>query len=166
MKKPAESPEHWNPQLRPEFHLLEQKFRYAGPYPYLQNRIYSSQIWFQEMMQSERNCYISDIYLGFRNKLHFTIATKLRIDDKPYVLRSTLDPDKFYLFLRTINHAQGVESFIVNAVGCFQLADPSRWQALSESPFIPPADPQANIQEIRKNKDSALVAYAWLKETR
>jgi two-component system NtrC family sensor kinase len=268
MKKPAESQEHWNPQLRREFHLLGRKFRYglamaffiplvalsiyfhiqfesslketgklnlaaiaesqrntidlflqerlvnlfslihsqeftlsptrpqmqeflqhlrrsndafidlgfldesgvqigyAGSYPYLQNRNYSSQIWFQELMQSERNYYISDIYLGFRNKLHFTIATKMRIDGKPYVLRSTLDPDKFYLFLRTINHAQGVESFIVNATGRFQLADPSRWRALSESPFIPPADPQADIQEIHKDEDSALVAYAWLKETR
>jgi two-component system, NtrC family, sensor kinase len=268
MKKPAELQEHWNPQLKREFHLLERKFRYglamaffipllalsiyfhiqfetslkeagklnlaaiaesqrntidlflqerlvnlfslihskaftlsptklqmqeflldlrrnndafidvgfldeegvqigyAGPYPYLQNRNYSSQVWFQALMQPERNYYISDIYPGFRNKLHFTIATKLRIDDTPYVLRSTLDPDKFYLFLRTINHAQGVESFIVNAAGRFQSADPSRWQALSESPFHPPADPQANIQEIRDNKGSALVAYAWLKETR
>lgn len=138
---------------------------YAGPFPYLQNKNYSGQTWFQQLMQPDRNYYISDIYLGLRNKLHFTLAVRQLIDGEPYLLRSTLDPDKFYLFLRTINHAQGVESFIVNAAGRYQLADPSRGQALSASPFIPPTDAQTTIQEIRKNGDSSLVAYAWLKET-
>jgi two-component system NtrC family sensor kinase len=138
---------------------------YAGPFPYLQNKNYSGQTWFHQLMQRDRNYYISDIYLGFRDKLHFTLAVRQLIDGEPYVLRSTLDPDKFYLFLRTINHAQGVESFIVNSAGRYQLAEPSRGQALSASPFIPPADTQTTVVEIRKNGDRSLVAYAWLKET-
>ncbi len=138
---------------------------YAGPFPYLQNKDYNSQDWFKHLMQSERNHYISDIYFGFRNKLHFTIAARQVIDGRPYVLRSTLDPDKFYLFLRTINHGKGVESFIVNTAGRFQLADPSRWQALSSSPFVPPSTPVSGVRETDKNGDSALVAYAWLKES-
>jgi two-component system NtrC family sensor kinase len=138
---------------------------YAGPFPYLQNKNYSSQDWFDQLMQRERNHCISDIYFGFRNKLHFTIAVRQVIDGRPYVLRSTLDPDKFYLFLRTINHGQGVESFIVNAAGRFQLADPSKWQALSSSPFVPESTSVSGVLEMNKNGDSALVAYAWLKET-
>jgi two-component system NtrC family sensor kinase len=138
---------------------------YAGPFPYLQNKDYSAQDWFKRLMQPERNHYISDIYLGFRNKLHFTIAAKQVIGDHPYVLRSTIDPDKFYLFLRTINHAKGVESFIVNAAGTFQLADPSQWQALSPSPFTPHSAPESGIREIDDPSGSILVAYAWLKET-
>jgi hypothetical protein len=47
--------------------------------------------------------YISDIYTGFRNKLHFTIAVKQIVDDHTVVLLSVLDPDKFCLFLRTIH---------------------------------------------------------------
>lgn len=138
---------------------------YAGPFPYLQNKDYSSQDWFDQLMQRERNHFISDIYFGFRNKLHFTIAVRQVIDGRSYVLRSTLDPDKFYLFLRTINHGKGVESFIVNAAGRFQLADPSRWQALSSSPFVPASTSVSGVRETNKKGDSALVAYAWLKET-
>lgn len=139
---------------------------YAGPFPYLQNKDYSSQDWFHELMRNERDYHISDIYLGFRNKPHFTMAARQVIDGQAHVLRSTLDPDKFYLFLRTINHGKGVESFIVNAAGRFQLADPSRWQALHASPFIPPIEAPTTVQETGENGNSTLVAYAWLKETR
>lgn len=138
---------------------------YAGPFPLLQNKDYSSQDWFGRLMAHERNHYISDIYFGFRNKLHFTIAAKQVIDGCAYVLRSTLDPDKFYLFLRTINHGKGIDSFIVNAAGRFQLADPSRWRPLSSSPFVPPSTSVSGVREINKNGDSALVAYAWLNES-
>ena len=125
---------------------------YAGPFPYLQNKDYSNQDWFNRLMQQERNHFISDIYLGFRNKPHFTIAVKQIIDGRPFVLRSTLDPDKFYMFLRTINHAKGVESYMVNSAGKFQLADPSQWQALSPSPFTPPLAIEAGVQEIGKKR--------------
>jgi two-component system NtrC family sensor kinase len=139
---------------------------YAGPYLFLQNKDYSKQEWFLRLMEPERTHYISDIYLGFRNKLHFTMAVKQVIDGNPYVLRATLDPDKFYLFLRTINHARGVESFIVNAAGEFQSADPSRWQVSTHSPFTPTYAEQSGVQEIRQNGETILIAHAWLKETR
>jgi two-component system, NtrC family, sensor kinase len=138
---------------------------YAGPFPYLQNKDYSAQEWFHRLLQSERNYFISDIYFGFRNKLHFTIAASQVIDGRVYVLRATLDPDKFYLFLRTINHGKGVESFIVNTDGRFQLADPLKWQALSVSPFVLPTSLASGVHEIGRNGDSQLVAHAWLKET-
>jgi two-component system NtrC family sensor kinase len=138
---------------------------YAGPYLFLQNKDYSKQEWFLRLMEPERTHYISDIYLGFRNKLHFTMAVKQVIDGNPYVLRATLDPDKFYLFLRTINHAGGVESFIVNAAGDFQSADPSRWQVSTRSPFTPAYAEQSGVQEIRQHGEIILIAHAWLKET-
>jgi two-component system NtrC family sensor kinase len=71
-------------------------------------------------VQQDRHYYISDIYLGFRNKAHFTIAVKQRIDGKLYVVRSTLDPDKFYIFLRTIDHGKGVNSALINYEGSYQ----------------------------------------------
>jgi two-component system NtrC family sensor kinase len=138
---------------------------YAGPFPYLQNRNYANEEWFSTLIHPNWNHYISDIYFGFRNKPHFTIAVKQLIDGKPYVLRSTLDPDKFYMFLRTINHAKGVESALINDEFIYQIVDPDQGKLFSLSDFRPAAMTGTGVQEIKKNGDSILVAFSWLKET-
>ena len=111
---------------------------YAGPFPQLRDKDYSTQHWFITLLSENRAHYISDIYTGFRNKLHFTIAVKQIVDGQTVVLRSTLDPDKFYLFLRTIRHGKGSDSFIINSAGVYQVVDPARGQLFSEASYIPP----------------------------
>lgn len=138
---------------------------YAGPFPYLQNKNYANEKWFSTLMQQNRNHYISDIYLGFRNKPHFTIAAKQIIDGRPYVVRATLDPDKFYMFLRTINHAKGVESSIINHAFVYQIVDPGQGKLFGLSDFRPSAMTGTGVQEVKKEGDSILVAFSWLKET-
>jgi two-component system NtrC family sensor kinase len=138
---------------------------YAGPFPYLQNKNYADEAWFATLMHQNRNHYISDIYLGFRNKPHFTIAVKQLIDGQPYVVRSTLDPDKFYMFLRTINHAKGVESALINQAFIYQIVDPVRGKLFGLSDFRPSSMTGTGVQEIKKKGDSILVAFSWLKET-
>ena len=138
---------------------------YAGPFPYLQNKNYATEEWFSVLMQQDRNHYISDIYLGFRNKPHFTIAVKQLIDGKPYVMRSTIDPDKFYMFLRTINHAKGVESALINKAFIYQIVDPNRGKLCGLSDFQPSTMSGTGVQEIEKDGDAILVAFSWLKET-
>ncbi|MGD8521218.1 MAG: ATP-binding protein [Desulfobacterales bacterium] len=138
---------------------------YAGPFPYLQNKEYTNENWFQALVEQDRNRFISDIYLGFRNKPHFTIAVKQIIDGKLYLMRSTLDPDKFYMFLRTISHGKGVESSLINKGGSYQIVDPDRGTLFGLSDFIPSNSTGTGVQEIKKNSDSILVAYSWLKET-
>jgi len=138
---------------------------YAGPFPYLQDKNYASEEWFSTLINENQNHFISDIYLGFRNKPHFTIAVKQLIDGKHYVMRTTLDPDKFYMFLRTINHAKGVESALINHAFIYQIVDPDRGQLFGLSDFRPSAMTGTDVQEIKKEGDSILVAYSWLKET-
>ena len=137
---------------------------YAGPFPNLQNKDYTNEKWFLTLMHQDRHYYISDIYLGFRNKPHFTIAVKQSIDGKHYVMRSTLDPDKFYMFLRTINHGKGVNSALINYEGYYQLVDPDRGNLSGLSDFRPSNLTGSGFQEIKKNGDRILAAYAWLKE--
>jgi two-component system NtrC family sensor kinase len=137
---------------------------YAGPFPNLQDKDYTDEKWFLALMRQDRNHFVSDIYLGFRNKPHFTIAVKQRIDGKPYVMRSTLDPDKFYMFLRTINHGKDVNSALINDQGSYQLVDPGQGKLSGLSDFIPANLTGSGFQEIKKNGDRILVAYAWLKE--
>jgi two-component system, NtrC family, sensor kinase len=137
---------------------------YAGPYPYLQNKDYSNQEWFVQLMTPDTNHCVSDIYLGYRNKLHFTIGTKQIIDDRPCVLRATLDPDKFYMFLMTMNHGKGMESALINRQGYFQLADPRAHQPRSRSDYLPQADQPYGARAVGVNGDSVLIAHAWLSE--
>ena len=139
---------------------------YAGPFGYLHGKDYSSEDWFVAAMEQGRDYYISDIYLGFRNAPHFTIAVKQLIDAKPYVMRATLDPDKFYMFLRTISRGKGVDSALINKKGQYQIVDPARGQLLAESRYVPARfDGEYGVEERQLDGDSVLVAYVWLKET-
>ena len=103
--------------------------------------------------------------MGFRKKPHFTIAVKQLIDTKPYVMRATLDPDKFYMFLRNISRGKGVDSVLVNKGGYYQVVDPDRGALLEKSEYMPPGSEGAGVEEISANGNSILVAYVWLKET-
>lgn len=137
---------------------------YAGPYSYLQDKDYSDQLWFIGLESKHQNYQISDIYHGFRNKLHFTIATKQIIDGKPFFLRATLDPDKFYLFLATINYEKGGESSIINQNGRFQLANPRFHKPLSLSTYHPPRENPSGVHIIERNGEMVIAAHAWLSE--
>ena len=110
---------------------------YAGPYPFLQNKDYAGEAWLKSILSKERNYLISDIYLGFRNKPHFTIAVRQVIDDQIYIMRSTLDPDKFYMFLRTMGREKGIDAVIINRQGVYQLVDPAQGEILARSDIGP-----------------------------
>ena len=137
---------------------------YAGPFSYLQGKDYSNENWLKTLVDQQRHYYISDIYLGFRKKPHFTIAVRQVIDGKPYVMRSTLDPDKFYMFLRTISRGKEVESALINKEGLYQVVDPDRGELLGKSEYIPPETVESGVEEIITNGESILIGYAWLKE--
>lgn len=137
---------------------------YAGPFPFLQNRDYSREDWFVKLLSPPQDHHISDIYLGFRNKLHFTIAIKQLIDGRNCVLRATLDPDKFYLFLKTINRSNGVESVMINRNGHYQLAEPWSQNHLEKSAYVPSVSEPSGAHIINRNNSPVLVAHAWLSE--
>jgi two-component system NtrC family sensor kinase len=137
---------------------------YAGPYPYLKGQDYSNEKWFQTLQEKKDNFYISDIYMGLRRKPHFTIAVKQMVDGRPYVMRATLDPDKFYLFLRTIGKGKGVDSSIINQEGKYQIVDPLRGVLESDSKIHPPVTEGSGVTEIEAEGGTDLLACAWLAE--
>ena len=137
---------------------------YAGPFPYLHGEDYSKELWFQTLIAKEQNYHITDIYLGFRKKPHFTIAVKQYFEGKPAVMRATLDPDKFYMFLRAISRGKGVNSSLISREGAWQVVDPDKGVLLGLSDFVPAVKQGTGAQEIAHNGDTELVAYAWLKE--
>jgi two-component system NtrC family sensor kinase len=139
---------------------------YAGPFPFLQDQSYGEQNWYTRLMGSQVHHHISDIYLGFRNKLHFTIAVKQIINAKAYVFKTTLDPDKFDLYLKTIFQGKGIESAIINDAGEYQVVDPAHRQRPQKTTYIPPMEPPSNAFETRQENRPVLLAYAWLTEVR
>jgi len=137
---------------------------YAGPYIQLQGKDYTGESWLEILMNQDQSYHISDIYLGFRKKPHFTIAVKQMFDGKPWVMRATLDPDKFYRFLRTIGKGKGTDSALINHEGKYQVVDPDHGELLGPSPYMPPEPGGSGAHEIAANGDSELFAYAWLGE--
>ena len=137
---------------------------YAGPYPYLQGKDYSREKWFRTLMDQDQNYLISDIYLGFRKKPHFTIAVRQLFDGAPFVMRATLDPDKFYMFLRTIGQGKGGESALINRRGYYQIVDPEHGELLGRSDYLPAEPAGSGANEIKVQGDTELIAYSWLEE--
>jgi two-component system NtrC family sensor kinase len=138
---------------------------YAGPFPLLLGKDFSKQEWYQRLIKENRNYIISDIYMGYRNIPHFTIATRQILDGRPYIIRATLDPDKLYMFLRSISQGKEVESTLVNRQGQYQVVDPGKSRFPASSEYIPPLTVAAGVEEIQSNYKPILVAFTWLKET-
>ena len=137
---------------------------YAGPYPLLQNKNYAGEEWLKNLLSKEQNYFISDIYLGFRNKAHFTIAVKQVIDDQIYIMRSTLDPDKFYMFLRTMSREKEIDAAIINRQGIYQLVDPAHGTILDLSDVRPGSESGSGVREVRVMGVPTLVSFTWLNE--
>ncbi|WP_319587349.1 ATP-binding protein [uncultured Desulfobulbus sp.] len=138
---------------------------YAGPYPSLLGKDYSKESWYQTLLKENKSYLISDIYLGFRNVPHFTIATKQVFDGRTYVMRATLDPDKLYIFLRAISQGKEVESTLINQQGQYQVVDPGRSHIPGRRAYIPPVSEAAGVEEVQYDDQTMLIAHSWLKET-
>jgi two-component system NtrC family sensor kinase len=140
------------------------KIGYSGPFPYLRQKNYKDEHWFITLLSQGSNYFISDIYRGFRDKPHFTIAVKQLMRDHFYIMRATLDPDKFYYFLKTIGQGDHVNSFLVNRAGEYQVVAPGYGEVLQKSAFQPEQTVDADVAEVSREGESELVGYAWLKQ--
>lgn len=66
---------------------------YVGPLPGLREKNYSHESWFNRLVAGESSHVITDVYLGFRNVPHFTMALKLEFGSEIRILRAVLSPD-------------------------------------------------------------------------
>jgi two-component system NtrC family sensor kinase len=135
---------------------------YAGPFPSLEKRNYSTEAWYQRLKEKEDNFIITDIYLGFRQKPHFTIAVSRIIDRQYIVLRATLAPEKIYEYISSLKGANEVLTSIVNKDGYYQVVTPHAG-ILEESSFVPAEEPSPGAEKIKIRGKTLTYAYAWLK---
>ncbi|MFP3870740.1 MAG: ATP-binding protein [Syntrophobacteria bacterium] len=136
---------------------------YTGPYG-LGGRNYSDQSWFREVQL--RGVHISDVFLGYRKFPHFVIAIKNNTPEGDfYMLRATIDMEKFTNLITTISPRPGTDMFLINQEGILQT--PSRYygSVLEKFPLaVPPRTLEPAIQETTNPQGNPiLLGYASLR---
>ncbi len=136
---------------------------YAGPYPTLVNQNYASEAWYLALNARLDGFIITDIYLGFRQKPHFTIAVNRVVKNQYIVLRATLDPGKIYEYLASIEVSGEASISIVNQEGFYQVVTPGAGTLIQESSIVPPREPRLGAALLRINGTSHPYGYSWLR---
>jgi len=136
---------------------------YVGPYSFLEMRNYSFEDWYINLKQTPEDYIITDIYLGFRQRPHFTIAVNRIIKNQYVVLRATLDPGRIYDYMRSLEGAGEIDIYIVNREGDYQLVTPRIGTTMDASHFIPPIEPRLGTARTKFESETYSIAYSWLK---
>ena len=141
------------------------QINYVGPYELI-GVDYSAQAWYREVL--ERSVYISDVFLGLRNVPHFVIAVKHSLPDgSSFVLRASLDMERFTELLLELELGSMGDAFIINQDGILQT--PSRYQTKvleNVSLSVPEYSTKTVVyQIINNNKKMLIVGYAYITDT-
>lgn len=140
---------------------------YVGPYD-LRDKNYKNTFWFKEVM--EKGLYISDMFMGFRNEPHFIIAVSKQERDNKWILRATIDTEKFRSLVENVHIGRTGEVYLVNREGVFQTTPRFSGEIMEKSPIRMDAGHEGIKVKIfepgenghKKRADRAIVAQAWL----
>jgi len=138
---------------------------YAGPYD-LQGKDYSRQRWFGKVQ--EKGIYISNVFLGYRNTPHLVVAVKSEFPRGGFfVLRATLDTERFNEVLASLELCGNGDAFIINHQGVLQT--PSRFHgnvlehlALAIPPF---AEKTEVYEDAEPSGEPIFIGYAYISGT-
>ena len=129
---------------------------YVGPYDLLAKN-YKETPWFKAIQQ--REFYVSDVFLGFRNDPHFIIAVKQTTNEGFWILRATVDTDYFERLVAEVLSKRDGDAYIVNKDGIFQSTP--RWggkiMAQSEVKYKEPFE-GVRLEE----RGGKIIMMAWL----
>ncbi|MBM4137404.1 MAG: two-component sensor histidine kinase, partial [Nitrospira sp.] len=136
---------------------------YIGPYELLEKN-YKDTIWFKEVM--EKNIYISDVFLGFREIPHFVIAIKRMEKGTPWILRATIDTERFNAMVESIQIGRSGDAYLLNKEGIFQTQSRISGAIMEKASFRPGAVYSEIRLEIKREKGlDVIYATSWLKNT-
>ncbi|WP_300667531.1 PAS domain-containing sensor histidine kinase [Desulfoluna sp.] len=91
---------------------------YAGPYNLL-GKNYASQRSFQEVLV--KGSYISNVFMGHRKLPHIVVAVQRYTDEgTSWIVRATIDTDRFYKLLGTLGLSPQSDAFLVNSDNILQ----------------------------------------------
>jgi two-component system NtrC family sensor kinase len=138
---------------------------YVGPVNYAGSVSYGQEDWFRELRTSEGTSIITEIYRGFRNQPHFTIAVRRGVGDSVRILRAALSPERLSDYLTTLEGANEVHAAIVNGRGVLQVTVPKLGAPLLPSGFVPPAESDRGFVPPADGTERPGYAFAWLSQT-
>ncbi|MFH1076696.1 MAG: cache domain-containing protein, partial [Pseudomonadota bacterium] len=93
------------------------QINYAGDFD-LKGKLYNDQEWFKGCVES--GSYVSDIFLGYRGIPHMIIALKWPQNASNYIIRATLDIEKFTQILSSLEIGERSDIFLCNRKGILQ----------------------------------------------
>lgn len=139
--------------------------KYVGPFD-LEGKDYSEEEWFVETMAS--GVHISEVFLGFREIPHLVIAVRQALDDGGYyVLRTTIDTDRFNQLLSGLSLSGNGDSFLINRDGAVQTPSLYHGNVLDVLPGVVPD--YSEHTEVREQVDSdgrhVILGYAYIPES-
>ncbi len=109
---------------------------YVGPYK-LAGRDYSGQDWYKEALAGGR--YVSDVFRGFRDDPHLVVAVRRNLPGGSFfVLRATLDTERFVSLVRDLELAAHGDAFLLNREGVLQTPSAMYGKVLAQVPFDVP----------------------------
>jgi two-component system, NtrC family, sensor kinase len=138
---------------------------YVGPHPF-EGKDYADQAWFEEI--SERGMYISDVFLGFRNKPHLVIAVKHEMPDGGFfVLRASVDMDRLQEMLSQLEMTGLGDAFIINHQGIIQTPSHQHGNILEliDLPVPEYSEKTQVLKTTGRYGEPLLVGYAYIHET-
>ena len=138
---------------------------YHGPYD-LSGKVYSDTLWFKKTI--ENGVFISDVFLGYRNIPHFVIAVSKQEKGRTWVIRATVDSQRFNTLVRQIRIGKTGEAYLLNRQGVLQ-TDRRSGGNLMETPreTLPPVPESTLIHTFihrEPGSEAFLYATTWLND--
>ncbi len=138
---------------------------YVGPYE-LKGKDYSGQGWYKEVR--EKGVYISDVFMGFRQVPHLVIAVRrLAGSGFPYVLRATLDMQRFNDLLSQLEVSGLGDAFVINRYGILQTPSRLQGNVLEKIALPVPEYSAATVvfEEESRRTPPLIIGYAYVEAT-
>ena len=141
---------------------------YVGPYDLI-DKNYSSTFWFKEVM--EKGIYTSDMFMGFRKEPHFIMAVLKNENGQQWILRATVNTDRFRSLVENVRIGKTGEVYILNSKGIYQTRPGSGKEILTRAAGfegeIHDSLKFRVLETIDKDvKTQNIVCETWLKDPR
>lgn len=136
---------------------------YIGPYELL-DKNYKDADWFKEVLR--KGAYVSDVFLGFREVPHCVIAVKSSEGRFPWILRATINGQRFDELVKTGVSSQTNDAYIINRHGIYQTT-PDKGRLLEKSPLeILDYHPGVKDQRITLDNTEKIIVTSWVNDNR
>ncbi|WP_300672513.1 PAS domain-containing sensor histidine kinase [Desulfoluna sp.] len=140
---------------------------YVGPFDLI-DKNYSETIWFGEVM--EKGIYTSDMFMGFRKVPHFVMAVARHENGRCWILRATVNTDRFRSLVENIRLGKTGDIYLVNSQGLYQTSLGSGGEMMTPAPGFdgiahPHSKPEC-YETTGRGGDQRIVCETWLEDPR